>query len=142
MSTTTLTATQAHDRIAAKAATPDRAVRDCTRLKIGEVARQGDLYLHRVEDAHSRGKATTNRQLALGNTQGSRHVAEAPALVFEGTTLPAWCEAGTFLGPCVVVPPGKTATVSHPEHAHMELGEGTWQVTHQMDARSRERVQD
>ena len=39
-------------------------------------------------------------------------------------------------------PAGETATVTHPEHAHMVLGPGCWQVTHQMDARSRERVQD
>lgn len=137
----TLTATQAHEELE-RVAQPAPEVRDCTKLQVGEVARQGDVYLHRVEDTHPRGKARKDRQLALGNTQGSRHIAEEPARVFEGKAIPSWCREGTFLGPLVVVGKGETALVSHPEHAHMLIGEGTWQTTHQEDARSRQRVMD
>lgn len=134
-------ATQAHEEIERLAKENARQeVREVKVIAIGGVVRQGDIYLHRVADKHPRGKARKSRQLALGNTMGSRHVAAAPAKVFEGTAKPDWCEARTFLGPCIVS--DKPFTVTHPEHAHVELPAGTYQVTHQMDARTMERVRD
>lgn len=109
-------------------------------IDVGQVVRQGDIYVHRVAAAHKRGRALTDRQLAVGATQGSRHVAEAPARVFEGTTAPEWCQPGALLGPCVVA--RRRLTISHPEHAHLSLPAGTYQVTHQRDARTGGRVQD
>ena len=71
-----------------------------------------------------------------------RHVAEAPAQVFEGTTLPPRCGERTFLGPFFIVPEGDRGPVTHPEHDHFDLPPGCYQVTHQMDARTLDRVQD
>jgi hypothetical protein len=137
-----MTAIQAHETLEL-AAQPRPEVRDCTSFKVGDVFRQGDCYIAKVDDSHARGKARSDRQLAIGNTQGSRHVAEAPALVFEGTTAPPWFDQSrALLGPVLVVPKGETALVSHPEHAHGLLGEGTWQTTHQLDWQSQQRVQD
>ena len=70
----------------------------------------------------------------------ARHIAEAPAECFAGLKAPDYCAAGTFLGPVIVS--DKPFTVSHPEHAHMKLGAGCYQVTHQMDARTLDRVKD
>lgn len=109
-------------------------------LAVGKVVRQGDIYVHRVDAKHAHGRALTDRQLAVGVTQGSRHVAESPAKVFEGMTAPEWCQPGALLGPCVVS--RKRFTISHPEHAHLSLPAGTWQVTHQRDARTGGGVQD
>lgn len=135
-----MTATKALGQVEAAAA-ERQDVRDFTRAEVGQAARQGDIYLHRVADDHPRGKRTPGHQLALGNTQGSRHVAEGDCEVLEGTERPSWCELGTFLGPLVVV--GEDgATVTHPEHAHVALGPGCYQVTHQMDAATRDRVAD
>lgn len=108
-------------------------------MQIGQVARQGDIYLHRVSADHPCGAATTDRQLAVGTTQGSRHVADAPAQVYIGTTPPPTAPR-TLLGPCIVL--SERGVVSHPEHAHISLPAGVYQVTHQMDARTLERVSD
>lgn len=137
--TTTMTAAQAHEKVKT-AAKVRPEVRDFTGAEIGQVARQGDIYVARVDDTHAHGKPCGS-QLAMGTTQGSRHVAEGDVKCYEGTTLPSWCEFGTFLGPCLVVGAGG-AVVTHPEHAHIALGEGCYQVTHQMDAATRERVAD
>ena len=115
-------------------------VRRIESIEIGKVIRQGDIYIHRVDAKHVHGKKLKNRQLALGNTMGSRHIAEAPARVCEGTTLPEWCDRRTFLGP--LVESDKRFKITHPEHAHVDLPSGCYQVTHQMDARTMERVQD
>lgn len=136
------TAAQAHERVQ-RAAAVRPEVRDARSLQVGEVVRQGDVYLHRVDDDHPHGPEATSRQLAIGTSQGSRHIAETGAAqVFQGTALPQWCEEGTFVGPCLVIPEGSTETVTHPEHAHVLLGPGTYQVTHQTDAATRQRVQD
>jgi hypothetical protein len=136
-----MTAAEAHEQIERQAKTnavPE--VRRIRAIEVGKVVRQGDIYLHRVEAAHLKGKRRKDRQLALGNTMGSRHVAEAPAECYEGVQLPSWCDERTFLGP--LIKSEKRFTVTHPEHAHVELPAGTYQVTHQMDARTMERVRD
>lgn len=134
-------AIQAHEEIErlakANAAPEVRRIKD---IAVGKVVRQGDIYLHRVDADHPKGKARKDRQLALGTTMGSRHVAESPAKVFEGAAAPTWCDQRTFLGPLIVAE--KRFTVTHPEHAHVCLPAGTYQVTHQMDARTMERVKD
>jgi hypothetical protein len=115
-------------------------VRHVKEMAVGKVVRQGDIYIHRVDDDHAHGKALKDRQLALGNTMGSCHIAEKPSQVFEGTTLPKWCDRRTFMGP--LVKSKKRFTVSHPEHAHVSLPPGCYQISHQMDARTMSRVQD
>ena len=126
------------ERLAKANAKPE--VRFIKSIAIGCVVRQGDIYIHAVESNHKRGKALKSRQLALGNTQGSRHIAEAPAKIHEGTTIPEWCDRRTFLGP--LVKSGKRFVITHPEHAHVSLPPGEYQITHQMDARTMDRVRD
>lgn len=109
-------------------------------IAVGKVVRQGDIYIHRVNDDHVRGAQTEGRQLAMGQSTGSRHVAEAPAQVFEGIKAPEWCAFRIFLGP--VIEAKDRFVVTHPEHAHVSLPAGVYQVTHQMDARTGKRVVD
>lgn len=115
-------------------------VRQIKAMDVGKVVRQGDIYIHCVDTAHPRGAKTENRQLAMGYSRGSRHVAAGGVQLFEGTKEPSWCMRGTFLGPLIVA--SESFTVTHPEHAHVELPAGTYQVTHQMDPRTVERVLD
>jgi hypothetical protein len=115
-------------------------VRMVEKIEIGQAIRQGDIYVHRVSPSHPHGRRLQSRQLAIGESQGSRHVAELPADVYEGTQLPPTCDRRTFLGPCIVAP--ARFTIVHPEHAHFSLPEGTYQVTHQTDAKTMERVID
>ena len=116
-----------------------RRIRD---IAVGKIVRQGDIYAHRVNGTHPMGEALQTRQLAVGVTQGSRHMAESKPTVkiYAGKKLPEWCAEGTFLGPVIVAT--ERFTITHPEHAHIELPAGCFQITHQMDARTLDRVRD
>lgn len=117
-------------------------VRHIETMEVGKAVRQGDIYIHRVADDHQKGGRVTSRQLALGDSMGSRHVAEEPSQIFEGYQAPPWYNErfAPLLGPCVVSP--KRFVITHPEHAHVDLPAGTYQITHQMDARTRMRTLD
>jgi len=134
-----------------KVADPD--IRDATQMKPQQGVRQGDIYIVKVTSLEQReeaydartddiprsklGKQTTNRQLADGTTQGSRHILEPKA----NTKLEIWdpaqgadpLESKTFRadGPF---------TLTHPEHAHFEFGPGTYVAFHQRDWASEERA--
>lgn len=155
----TMTATEAHaeiERLAKEKAIPE--VRDGRGMEIGQGGRQGDIYVYRVPEDWPRGKQLKDRQLAVGNTQGSRHIAAGHVEVFEGVKAPEFIKAISVdgrevampLGPCIVVKDvkkgkvsrTKKSTVTHPEHAHFMLDPGTYQVVHQIDARTLERVKD
>lgn len=115
-----------------------RVIKAC---EIGHGYRQGDIYVYRVEDNHAHGKKLGSRKLAIGEGEGSNHFAEGEIECFEGTTRPSFIDQRMFLGPVIKAPKGFKNT--HPRHAHawMEQG-GTFQVVHQMDARTMRRVQD
>lgn len=142
-------------KAAADAATGE--AKTVTSIEVGQFARQGDIYLHRVADDWPRGKALSNHQLAPGETRGSRHVANSACNIFEGQKLPEYVAehikeyhatfafdgiARAILGP-VIVSDGN-AVINHPEHGDIKLrcGAGTFQVTYQLDERTKERVQD
>lgn len=144
----TKTAVVAYQEIEAEA--PKKAsaeVRKVAKHALGQVVRQGDIYLHAVSAKHARGGEIKNRQLAPGVTTGSRHIATGAVKIHEGKALPEWVKpmngvgVAALLGPLVRIGK-KGATITHPEHAHVRLPEGDWQVTYQVDARTRARVQD
>jgi len=112
-------------------------VRRIKSMGVGHVVRQGDIYIHGVSEDHPHGKAC-GRQLAQGTSKGSRHVADGGDC-FEGVKAPEWCEIA-LLGPLVKSP--DRFTITHPEHADVCLPAGNYQITHQMDARTLERVRD
>lgn len=118
----------------------ERFIFEKKKNKIGRAIRQGDIYSHLVPVDHAHGLKLKTKQLALGSGKGAAHIAEGGIEVYEGTTLPKWCDSRTFLGPLIKVK--KRQVISHPEHAHLSLAPGVYQITHQMDARTRERVND
>jgi len=67
------TATEIFQKIEDTAKTTSPTVRYVAEMNLGDVIRQGDIYIERIkmipEDA---GKVTLNAQLAVGQTQGSR----------------------------------------------------------------------
>lgn len=106
---------------------------------VGDVVRQGDLYLVCLETLPPGTKS--QRQLAPGNSQGSRHVAEGECVVYSprepqavamiigravnGADVPV-----ELVGPMVECV-GET-TITHPEHGHRILPAGTaWAVVYQ-----------
>lgn len=99
--------------------------------------RQGDVLLTCLAPGTDHGDAIAERQLAPGTTQGSRHVAEGNVDIY--------ARRGTDLtGPLLKVRDGG-CTVTHPEHRHYVLPEGTeWGVTYERDLAQEEltRVMD
>jgi hypothetical protein len=125
-------------------------------LAIGDNLRQGDLYVVRVDQMPD-GKPRTNRQLAIGSTQGSRHILDGKvkSLIdpdFAGaarslTRLDRRIELRPYqIGPAFEVSRGKAVTITHPEHGDRTLTEpGCYQVVYQraLDADEQEmREQD
>lgn len=144
---------------AIKSAKPEAIVNDASKLhasfEIGDVAHQGDLIIVRIAALPKIARPRSNRQLADGNTQGSRHVMERgdvydakPADVAElvrqatGLIVPV-----DYLGPVVVSPTEPTADdLTHPEHGNQGFPAGAvCAVVYQrnLDSEEREaRVQD
>lgn len=96
--------------------------------RAGDVAHQGDLIFIGLAEMPA-GKARKNRQLADGNTRGSRHIVEggevfdvAPALVrkaiaaFKVDVTSDLYVGPVFRGPC---------EVTHPKHAHHTFPDGS-----------------
>ncbi len=117
----------------------------------GDVVRQGDLYLVCLPEPQH-GRATRERQLAPGTTQGSRHVASGKCTVrlvdqqrvadqvnriVKGANIPQ-----QLVGP--VIHCKESVTITHPEHAHKVLpADSVWAVVYQRAfAEEVRRVQD
>ena len=116
-------------------------LRICRNMQIGQVVRQGDIYIHKVDDNHPHGKKTKNYQLAIGTNLGSRHIADESFEVYEGTTLPDYVNSKHFLGQ-LIKGTKDSSMITHPEHGNICVGKGTFQITHQMDIRTLQRVRD
>lgn len=142
MTTATLNIAEELAALEAATANTDTSPRDLRgKLEVGKCARQGDVYVHRVPEDHKRGSETLDRQVAVGNTQGSRHIAVGEKInLFWGTTRPAGVDSRAPLGPVVVAETDWELT--HPEHPNMTFSAGTYQVTHQLDAITGQRVED
>lgn len=97
-------------------------------MQVGEFTRQGDIYIELVNLDVAGLKVTAERQLAPGNTQGSRHIMAGNCTVYER-------KQGVLVGPAVVC--SERVTVTHPEHNHKSLPstpEGTaYAITFQRD---------
>ena len=104
-------------------------------LAPGQIVRQGDIYVKCLGGERQIDLSVSpTRQLAPGASKGSRHVAEAPAVVY------ARQSADPTIGPVIV---SKAPwTLSHPEHADVEFPAGYYEVGYQWDPRKKQRVQD
>ena len=133
---------------------------DETRSTVGKKGiyfRQGDLTFWHVPLDWARGKKTNDMKLAKGTSKGSTHVMQAGVCeVYEGAKVPAgWYDeimeyydsriidalAKEALGPLVIMT--ADGEVTHPEHANTVMAKDTaWQVTYQIDAVTKSRVED
>lgn len=111
-------------------------------IGIGRAIRQGDLYIHRVSDSHPVGEMLHIRKIADGTSIGSRHILIGDVVVYQGVKLPSYVNASYPLGYTFDVG-NEGATVTHPEHAHIDICvKGRYVVTHQMDMSTMKRVSD
>lgn len=139
----TMTPIQAHEEIAKAAQSPLVDHRVITDIKVGEFARQGDVYVERIAATTKGWNATTNRQLAPGTSPGSRHVVtKGPTLFVSPTANPQDRTRGgvRLLGPQIHA--DKAFTIEHPEHAHLCLPPGDFQVSYQLDFNQQRAVRD
>jgi hypothetical protein len=119
-------------------AKPDAVVHE--QMAVGEYHRQGDVYLVRVS-ANYRGCTIQpqQRQLAPGETQGSRHIireSDMAHLEFLRIANPTPLD-----GPRIKAK--KAFTVDHPEHGAVTLPAGTYDVKYQRQyAQEMRRVAD
>jgi len=115
-----------------------KETRTIAEMSVGEWVRQGDVYIEKVDSLSGWGE-TTDRQLAPGTTQGSRHMVVGSVTVFACPNT-AQVVRGRMAGPQIDAK--EPFRVGHPEHADMELPAGTYQVWYQTDPRTQQRVLD
>lgn len=125
----------------------DMEVRTVRRIEMGHGIQQGDVYAIRVPDTWAHGAERGTRQVALGSTVGSRHIAEGEGVkVYEGKELPEGVTPPDGIPTSVLLGPVVKAEgpwlLSHPEHAHHALPPGCYQITYQLDYTTQRRVQD
>lgn len=110
-------------------------------MEVGDVVRQGDIYITRLRGLPAgRTTALAERQLAPGQTQGSRHIVEGPARLLRcepvevERALRDACGLSVtapepLIGP--VIDATGEVTVTHPEHGNRTLCPGVYAVTYQ-----------
>jgi hypothetical protein len=151
------TAVQFHEQLTEAVKVSSQDIRKHTAMAIGAVGHQGDVYVHRIKDIPAAWDVavTEHRQVALGATIGSRHIAEGDGLtVLWPKSVEAAIEecpvkklvqnlgngARFCLGP--IVKADKAWTLTHPEHAHHEFPAGNYLVTYQLDFSRQRQVRD
>lgn len=137
---TKMTAEQAHKLVEAygEKARPD--IRVVKNMKVGQVVRQGDVYLKMIKspEIDESYAEYRNNQIAPGNTKGSRHIVSGNVKMFIKKEMSRQDNATT--GP--VISASEEFCVTHPEHAHMQLPAGDYQVTYQLNFAQQHRVRD
>src|SRR5690349_19760899 len=99
-----------------------RTIADCM-MAVGDAYAQGDLYFVRIPGLPKSAKPRANRQLAEGDTQGSRHVCTVGEVYdADPKEVAAMVRAASdqvvdpkYVGP-VITTAGGRAYVEHPEH--------------------------
>jgi hypothetical protein len=106
----------------------------------GDVSRQGDVYIVRLDVAPTEQGPYEGNKLAPGDTQGSRHYAEGeglrlytpdPASATEiiNRLCPITRGRPLIFGPTIIAPNGWTEV--HPEHGHRTFRAGVDQAVYQ-----------
>lgn len=161
MSKTTKTATatlpeasEVLKQIADNACKSSPELRFVDKIEVGEHVRQGDIAILCIgngkltealkkEKKARLGAETDNHQLAPGTNKGSRHIL-APTKAKSLTVFTPAQGRPEIEGP--IFETTERVTITHPEHGHISIPAGTYQVDYQVDHRSEEakqrRVQD
>lgn len=106
-------------------------------IQVGEWVRQGDLMIRRINQRPQGCRKLQTLNLVPGDlSQGARHAVEGPGILY---ALP---KPTALQGP-VLVAQGRVQ-ITHPEHAHVSLPAGCYEVLYQRDFAAEElaRVRD
>lgn len=123
-------------------------------MKVGTCYRQGDLFIFKVADDHPVGDKVERRQLADGESIGQRHVLLGDFVIYKGIKEPnikfknipgnnKKGLIGAVLGYAFDVT-GECRN-NHPEHDDFIFhpqGQGRYQVWHQLNRETMQRVAD
>jgi hypothetical protein len=120
-----------------KIAKPEAIVNDKPKLLsvfgVGDVSHQGDLIIVGIAEMPGSARPRKNRQLADGDTQGSRHVLERgdvydadAAEIADLINSATGCSINVrYIGPVFVSPESPTENdLSHPEHGNQGFPAG------------------
>ena len=101
---------------------------------IGDSFRQGDIYITLVNDPNDSIKQKNpSNQIATGDTQGSRHCIDN----LNNVDVYQKKNPGMLDGPVLLVK--YPVIITHPEHGHVELPIGCYDITYQKNLDSEER---
>ena len=122
------TVEQVLSRIREEAETSDAELRFVRTCQQGDEIRQGDVYLYPLgENIHPAGLAPASLQLAAGDGPGSRHIIEGNAAAYQRPQE----DRSPLDGPLLHA--RERVTLTHPEHAHISLPAGWYEVRYQRD---------
>ena len=126
---TTMTAENSLSQVqsTAEAIRNDEPQRFSEAASVGDVARQGDIYLEKlagVPDGCTLEEKPLS-QLAPGTTQGSRHIIDS----LEGVTVYRLSNPTELDGPILDL--ATERTITHPEHGNLIMPPGVYGVTYQ-----------
>lgn len=150
----TTSAIEVHEIIEKNAKAASQEKRVIETIKVGQAIRQGDIYMVRLDDKgvteikmndgslvvnvdeiRKKGVKADTRQLAPGESKGSRHIiGEGPTIYKSNAVVPTRFGGQAsvdLIGPVVVA--GDRFELTHPEHAHFSLPAGVYQVFYQGD---------
>ena len=112
----------------------DDSTRYIRAMVVGQIIRQGDIYITRLEDSAPCGPETEERQLVAGVSIGSRHLVSGDVTVYVRNS------KNPLEGPYIRMT-GDKMRIEHPEHAHVVVFQGgLFGVTYQRDFASEERA--
>lgn len=116
---------------------PEKIVNDAPRVftdaswPVGSAAHQGDVILVRIEALPKSAKPRENRQVADGNTQGSRHILHGGSiydcdLAHVEAAVQAVCPRAKLDRQCIgpVFTTDEVTALRHPEHGDHEYESG------------------
>lgn len=103
---------------------------------VGDAARQGDIYITLLASVPAGAVRIDkpSRQLAPGNTQGSRHCLSS----LSGVSVYRLKDATPYDGPVLDV--SKPVTITHPEHGDWSLPCGVYGISYQRTEDSEGRI--
>lgn len=140
MTTATLNTAEVVEKVQ-RSAKKMQEMRECPEMKVGQFARQGDIYIERISSISKEGKEVKSHQLAPGTSKGSRHVVQAEQGVKIFQSAPNLGARALFqVGPAIEA--ACDFVISHPEHAWMKMKKGLYQIWYQLDFHRKERVKD
>ena len=110
--------------------------RSAKNLMIGETARQGDVYITRIDSIPNGLKKIESRQIADGSSKGSRHIVSDNCVIFDNP------EKNIFSGNYIDATK-EGFNLTHPEHAWIcDFPKGFYEINYQIDFNRQQRVRD